>query len=77
MDSQYGRRIEADRSWTVYHVFSGIPAHESGNVMIGMTRSNATSRMLSLNIHNAERRDERTSLLARDVNACTTAAYVP
>ena len=26
MDHQYGRRIEADRSWTVYHVFTGEPA---------------------------------------------------
>ena len=26
MDHQYGRRIETDRSWTVYHVFTGVPA---------------------------------------------------
>jgi hypothetical protein len=26
MDHLFGRRIEADRSWTVYHVFTGIPA---------------------------------------------------
>jgi hypothetical protein len=23
IDHQYGRRIEADRSWTIYHAFSG------------------------------------------------------
>ena len=30
LDRQYGRRIEADRSWTVYHVFTGAPAIEHG-----------------------------------------------
>ncbi len=24
-DLHYGRRVEADRSWTVYHVFTGVP----------------------------------------------------
>lgn len=56
---QYGRRVEADRSWTVYHVFSGIPAHENGASMTGLNRSDATRSMLSLNQRNAERRSAR------------------
>lgn len=48
-DRQYGRRVEADRSWTVYHVFSGIPALVDGGAMTGLSRSDATRSMLSLN----------------------------
>ncbi|TJW02169.1 MAG: hypothetical protein E5W97_21515 [Mesorhizobium sp.] len=58
-DHQYGRRVEADRSWTVYHVFTGIPAHVEGVFMIGLSRSEATRSMLSLNRRNMERRKER------------------
>ena len=46
---QFGRRIEADRSWTVYHVFTGVPAHVEGGSMTGLTRSVATRGMQSLN----------------------------
>lgn len=46
---QFGRRIETDRSWTVYHVFTGIPANADGASMTGLTRSDATHRMMSLN----------------------------
>ena len=59
MDHQYGRRIERDRSWTVYHVFTGIPARASGEKLTGLNRSNATDRMLSLNNRNERRRSER------------------
>jgi hypothetical protein len=59
LDCQYGRRIETDRSWTVYHVFTGMPAHVDGSNMIGLSRSEATDRMLSLNHSNAHRRKER------------------
>lgn len=45
----YGRRIETDRTWTVYHVFSGVPAAVGGSTMTGLSRSDATSGMLSLN----------------------------
>jgi len=62
VDHHCGRRIEADRSWTVYHVFTGIPARVGGNAMIGLSRSDATHGMLSLNHLNAERRKERNSL---------------
>ncbi|MDX8434354.1 hypothetical protein RFN25_13040 [Mesorhizobium abyssinicae] len=56
---QYGRRVEADRSWTVYHVFTGIPAHVNRASMIGLSQSEATKSMLSLNFCCSERRKER------------------
>ena len=34
---QYGRRIEADRTWTIYHVFTGVPAVINGKLMTGMS----------------------------------------
>ena len=46
---QYGRRVEADRSWTVYHVFTGVPADAACGAMTGLSRAAATDRMLSLN----------------------------
>jgi hypothetical protein len=48
-EHQYGRRVEADRSWTVHHVFTGVPAHIDGAAMTGLTRLDATGMMLSLN----------------------------
>ncbi|WP_181170784.1 hypothetical protein [Mesorhizobium sp. B2-6-2] len=57
-DHQYGRRVEADHSWTVYHVFTGIPAHVDGAPMVGLTRAHATTSMLDLNRRNAEARKE-------------------
>jgi hypothetical protein len=66
----YGRRIEADRSWTVYHVFTGVAARVGDDDLIGLSRSQATSRMMSLNLRNAECRKQRISLpaLARDAS---------
>ncbi|WP_198021647.1 hypothetical protein [Mesorhizobium sp. WSM3224] len=55
-DRQYGRRVEADHSWTVYHVFTGIPAHIDGAQLVGLTRARATQSMLDLNRRNAEDR---------------------
>ncbi|WP_274630884.1 hypothetical protein [Arvimicrobium flavum] len=55
-DHHYGRRVETDRSWTVYHVFTGVPARINGNTMIGLTQRVATDGMLSLNRHNEPRR---------------------
>ena len=49
LNHQFGRRIEADRSWTVYHVFTGVPAHVEGDAMTGLTRSVATRGMQALN----------------------------
>jgi hypothetical protein len=58
-DGQFGRRVERDRSWTVYHVFTGIPARVDGSPLTQLSRSAATQRMLSLNLRNARRRKER------------------
>ncbi|RWK43165.1 hypothetical protein [Mesorhizobium sp.] len=70
---QYGRRVEADRSWTVYHVFTGVAARVGDDDLIGLSRSQATSRMMSLNLRNAERCKQRISLpaLARDASGET------
>ncbi len=62
MHHHYGRRIEADRSWTIYHVFTGIPARFGGDAMTGLSRMDATSGMLCLNLRNAERQRERIEL---------------
>jgi len=56
MNHDYGRRIEADRSWTIYHVFSGAPAELANQSMAGLTEADATAKMLFLNAHNVERR---------------------
>ena len=63
-DEQYGRRIEADRSWTIYHVFTGVPAVREGLEMIGLSRSVATDGMLSLNRRNEVGRRAGSCLLA-------------
>lgn len=76
MDHQYGRRIEADRSWTVYHVFTGVPAHAGGQTMIGLSRSDATSGMVSLNRRNERRRSERITALVPNAS-CQAAACQP
>ncbi|MBA5777089.1 hypothetical protein H2509_08090 [Stappia sp. F7233] len=60
MNNQYGRRVEVDGSWTVYHVFTGIPAADRSHMMVGMSRAGATRRMISLNLRNAERRRLKT-----------------
>jgi hypothetical protein len=62
-EHQYGRRVEIDRSWTVYHVFTGATARVDNDDLIGLSRSQATSRMMSLNLRTAERRKQRISLL--------------
>ncbi|WP_338036691.1 hypothetical protein [Arvimicrobium flavum] len=53
---QFGRRIGTDRSWTVYHVFTGIPARIGGCPSTGLNRSDATKHMMSLNIRYERRR---------------------
>jgi hypothetical protein len=59
VDRHYGRRVEMDRSWTVYHVFSGVPASKGGNPMTGLSRLDATEGMLSLNLRNERRQREK------------------
>jgi len=62
-DPFYGRRVEADKSWTVYHVFTGEVARIGGEPMTGLTRSQATDRMLSHNRLNVLRGKERNARL--------------
>jgi hypothetical protein len=64
MDHDYGRRIETDRSWSVYHVFTGVPADIGGHAMTDLSRSNATEGMLSLNRRNERRRHARHAPMA-------------
>lgn len=60
MHHHYGRRVEADGSWTIYHVFTGIPAAMESRPMIGLGKTDATATMIRLNARNAQRR--RTAL---------------
>src|SRR5271166_1142152 len=62
MDDVFGRRVEADQSWTVYHVFTGVPANAGGGAMTGLSQVNATDRMLALNLNNLGRRRDRARL---------------
>ena len=68
MGRMFGRRIEPDRSWTVYHVFTGVPAHIGGRAMVGLSQSDATDGMTSLNLHDTGRRNERIDLSAGAAN---------
>ena len=60
-DGQFGRRVEMDRSWTIYHVFTGIPARVDGSALTDLSRSAATDGMLSLNLRNVNRRKDRST----------------
>lgn len=44
-----GRRVEADGSWTMYHVFTGKPARVASRVMVGLTETEATATMMRRN----------------------------
>mgnify|MGYP006904089240 CR=1 FL=1 len=61
----YGRRVELDRSWTVYHVFTGVPAGGGCGAMTGLSRAGAAEKMMSLNRHSHMRRGARSSSLHR------------
>lgn len=52
----YGRRVERDGTWTIHHVFSGIPADIGGVRMTGLSKNKVTDAMLWINASNAERR---------------------
>ena len=56
MNGHYGRRVEPNRSWTIYHVFTGVPATMGNRSMVGLTETDATATMMRLNKHNLERR---------------------
>jgi hypothetical protein len=62
-EHHYGRRVEADRSWTVHRVFTGVPAHIDGVTMSGLARQDATDVMLSLNRRSVLKKQERNALL--------------
>lgn len=62
MHHLYGRRVEADHSWTVYHVFTGAPACVDQGTMTGLSYAIASARMISLNLRNVSRRKERLTL---------------
>ena len=62
-DGQFGRRVEMDRSWTIYHVFTGIPARVDGSALTDLSRAAATDGMLSLNLRNVKRRKGRNAKL--------------
>ena len=64
-EHDYGRRVEADRSWTVHDVFTGMPAHIDGVTMNGLSQSDATDVMLSLNRHSVLKKQERNTLMER------------
>lgn len=66
-ERQYGRRVEADGSWTVYHVFTGIPAFFNGRLASGLSRAEATIGMLSLNRRNENDRWSRTRVQRESV----------
>lgn len=51
-EHHYGRRVERDGSWSIYHVFSGIPAMVEGRSLTGMSRTCATEGMLAMNRRN-------------------------
>jgi hypothetical protein len=59
MDYHYGRRVERDGSWSVYHVFTGVPAVVEGRRLTGMSRACATAGMLAMNRRNEHRRRNR------------------
>lgn len=60
--SLYGRRIETDRSWSVYHVFTGAPAKVAGRAMVGLNMMTATEFMLAMNVEHCCRHTHRRHL---------------
>ncbi|WP_346907112.1 hypothetical protein [uncultured Roseibium sp.] len=63
MHSEYGKRVENDGSWTVYHVFTGGPATIGGDLMQGMNAKNAQDQMTRTNADNTIRRAGRAKIL--------------
>ncbi len=58
-DRQLGRRIERDRTWTVYHAFTGAPAQAGGEPLTGLSHTMATDIMVVLNRRIAAGRQAR------------------
>lgn len=59
LDAQYGRRVERDQTWTIYHVFTGVPVRIGDCTLTDLSISEATDGMLSLNRRNIVRREEQ------------------
>lgn len=74
MEHQDGRSVEADRSWMIYHVFTGVPANAEGQAMTGLSQADSSGGMLFLNLCNAARRKE---LSCPEDNAGATRAAQP
>ena len=62
-DSNYGKRIEIDRTWTVYHVFTGIPVASGDGALVGLSNTEASARIASFNIGKEERRKSKAKRL--------------
>jgi hypothetical protein len=45
----YGKRIEADRSWTIYHVFTGVPVNTGARDLINLDAKTAIRALRILN----------------------------
>ncbi|MBX9454832.1 MAG: hypothetical protein KL863_01670 [Rhizobium sp.] len=52
---RYGRRVEENGSWTIYHVFSGIPAEYASWKMVGLNVRTAERALRILNTPANER----------------------
>lgn len=63
MHSEYGKRVEADGSWTIYHVFTGSPATIGGDLMEDMNAEDALDQMTKTNADNSTRRAARAKTL--------------
>jgi hypothetical protein len=59
LDGQFGRRVEKDPSWTIYHVFTGVPARSDGSALTHLSRSAATNGVAFLNLRNVKHRKKR------------------
>ena len=46
---RYGRRVERNGTWTIYHVFSGIPAEYAAWKMVGLNVKTAARALKILN----------------------------
>jgi len=66
MDHHYGRRVESDGSWSIYHVYTGRPAAISGYSMTGLSKLDAGKDLIRLNLRSEQLRHERQSASQED-----------
>lgn len=69
MHSEYGKRIENDGFWTIYHVFTGSPATIGGDLMQGMNAQDALDQMTRTNSDNSRRRTADTGMSKKRILA--------